>query len=263
VRAREDVAFTSYVVISRERPELEERAPNTTNLRALGVRLLNAVDSRVEWPVATEVLIVVGKVVVESEVTIGCGVALITSSTLREEVNRVANSSLATVSPVVVLINAKVAIASTIIRSAEDAVELTEVVTHSVTSSLELNLAEGVVNPTASSRLVVVNAVIGMSSNSGIKLTESISRDIAAEVIARAATTSAVKVRVVEHLTTFVVIDVVIIGNSGPVTTEITPVPVSTAELVRSGLKYATRTALKSKTVTAIAIAVEDVAEVV
>jgi len=67
VRAGEDVAVSSHVVIGSKRPELEERAPDTANLRAFNVAGLLAVDEGIVRPVLTVVHIVVSEMVVEAE----------------------------------------------------------------------------------------------------------------------------------------------------------------------------------------------------
>jgi len=263
VRARENIAVTSEVIVGGERPELEERAPDTTDLRARNARGLGAIDSGIVRPIDAIDVVVVSEVVVKAEVAItSLKVALGTSLTKSKEFGRVVDSSLATVSPVVVLIDAEVAIASTIISGIEGAVELTEIITNSVTSSLELDVAKRVVNPTTSSGLVVGDAIVGVTSNNGVISANSGVGDIAVKVIASSTAASAVKVGVVEHTTSLIVGNVVIIAHGGDVAADIAPVPVSTAVGVVKSLSDTARGG-EHLTKARVAEAPEDVAEVV
>jgi len=267
VRAREDIAVTSDVVISGERPELEERAPDTADLRAHDTGLLLTVDGSVVRPVATEVDVVVGEVVIETEVAaVRDRVTLVTSDTVSEEGSRVVDGSLATVSPVVVLIDAEVAVALTVAVSSV-AVELAEELAESVTSGLEVDGAERVVDPTRGGRLVVGDEVEGVASNSGVLNASSVGL-VAVEVGARSAATSAVEVGVVEHATAIVVLSLRV-ADSGHVAADVAPVPVNTAVVAASvHIEIDATRALAGSEVedgpeTRVAEAVEDVAHVV
>jgi len=73
VRARENVAVTSRIVIRGERPKLEEWAPNTADGGANGVReLRRSVTRGIVWPIETEVNIIISEVVVEAKFEIIC-----------------------------------------------------------------------------------------------------------------------------------------------------------------------------------------------
>jgi len=203
------------------------------------------------------------------------GVVVITEITrgavVEDVVKRVTNGSLATVGPEVVLIDAIAAIALTIIINAHLTVELAEVVADSVTSNVELDIAKTIVNPARSAGLVVSDAIVGVASDDGVILAQSVGL-VAVEVSASSAATSAVKVRIVEHAASEVVrlervsavLHVVVVRNSGLVVANVTPVPVSTA-ILSIGRSSKVNAALTSEDVAQarVAVAIEDVAEVV
>jgi hypothetical protein len=228
-----------------------------------GIRVLHTVEMGIERPFSSIEVVIVSKVVIESEVEERRHhkVALSSSLTVVKEGNGIVNSCLATVGPEIVLIDAEVAVASTIVINTESTVELAKIIADSVTSSVEGNLTERVVNPTRSGRLVVSLAIKGMASNNWILLAISEIRHVAVKVVASATTTRAVKVSIIDHASA------IILSKSshrerGSIALNVTPVPVSTAVIVVSGLSNATNSA-QSGTEARVASASEDVAHVV
>jgi len=208
-------------------------------------------------------------VVIETEVGTRDLVALSTSTTVGKEVSSVVDGGLAAVSPIVIFIDAEVPVAGTVISSIEGTVEFAEVVADSVTGSIERNLTEGVVNPTTGGGLVVGNIVVGVASDNRIPLAHSSAIQVAVEVIARSAATSAVEGGIVKHAATLVVdlednasYNVDVIRDSGRVAADVAPVPISAAMEVVEGLLDATDGS-QITTTAAVAKAGEDVAEVV
>jgi len=148
VRAGENIAVTSGEVVRRKRPELQEWAPNTSDLRAQELTV---------GPVLAEERVIVCEVVIKPVRAIlkAINVALIIRDTLLEKIDWVIDCRLATVRPEVILVNAEVAVASAIIRLAENSVELAEEVANGVTSNIELNVAKAVVDETRCAWLVI------------------------------------------------------------------------------------------------------------
>jgi len=215
------------------------------------------------WPDATIDLIVVGKVVIKAKV-VDRGlrkVTLTASLTILEESDLVADSSLATVGPEVVLIDAEIAVAGTIIISTEGTVELAEVAANGVTCGFEGDPTKGVVDPAGSSRLVVRPLVERVASNCSILLAISEIGHVAVKVVASAAATRAVEVTVVNH-TAAIVLSNALDGHSGHVALNVAPVPVDTAVVVISSLVDATNSR-QDLTKASIAATIEDVAHVV
>jgi len=145
-------------------------------------------------------------------------------------------------------------------------VELAEVIADSVTSGLELNVTERVVNPPASSRLIVGNLIVGVTGNNRVIGADSGVRDKAVEIRALSAATSSVEDGVVEHTTTLIFnitpLFIDIVEDSGLVASNIAPIPVSTAVVVIGGLLDATNRG-QNLTKARVAVAIEDVAEIV
>jgi hypothetical protein len=256
VRAREDIAVSSVVVVSGQRPELEERAPDTTDLRAEHARA---------GPVLTENGIVVGEVVIEAEIARLTLVTEVTSNTAAEKIVVVVDGSLATVSPEIVFIDAEITVAGTVIVHTNLTVELAEVLANSVTSDVEYNVAKTVGDFTAGTRLVVHQLVVGKAGNDRVVLAISTRRNVSVEIGARRAATSAVEDAVVEHAATEVlgVVDgIQLVRDSGLVSNDVAPVPVSTA-IVGVRIRHCDATlGVKNATEARIARAVEDVAEI-
>jgi len=256
VRAREDIAISSIVVVSGQRPELKERAPDTTDLRAEHARA---------GPILTEYGVVVGEVVIEAEIARLTLVTEVTSNTAAEKIVVVIDGSLATVSPEIVFVDAEITVAGTIVVLTNLTVELAEVLANSVTSDVEYDVAKAIGDFTAGTRLVVDQLVVGKASNDGVILAIRTRRNVSVEIGARCATTSAVEDAVVEHAATEVlgVVDgIQFVRDSGLIGTNVTPVPVSTT-IVGVRIRHRDATlGVKDATEARIARAVEDVAEI-
>jgi hypothetical protein len=249
VRAWENVAIASSVIVSSQRPELEERAPDTTDLRSEGTGI---------GPVLAKVRVIVRKVVVKTKVTIVGSLMALSSTinrversslgnsaryTLLEKYNRVVHSCLTTISPIVILIDAVVAITSTIISLTKDTVDLAEIITNGVTCSSELNLTKAVVDETTSTGLVVDVTVISVTCNNRVLLAVSTSTDVTIKIVTSGTTTSTIESAIVEHAVAIVLRlgqRSHLIGDGRLVATDITPVPVGTAILIVSSLVDAT-----------------------
>jgi len=256
VRAREDIAVSSVVVVSGQRPELKERAPDTTDLRAEHARA---------GPVLTENRVVVGEVVIEAEIARLTLVTEVTSNTAAEKIVVVIDGSLATVSPEIVFIDAEITVAGTIVVLTNLTVELAEVLANSVTSDVEYNVAKTIGDFTTGTRLVVNQLIVGKASNDGVVLAISARRHVSVEIGARCAATSAVEDAIVERAATEVLgvgDGIQLVRDSGLVSNDVAPVPVSTA-IVGVRIRHCDATlGVKDATEARIARAVEDVAEV-